>query len=176
MCCRIESHETLCSCMLWIIWKYIVITVNCEKDNMRTCQGDIRFLNESNILYSNTSLTLFQRPTVVIFGPCIVVEIMSRTYIYSRWLQLLAVVVQRTHVLFFLSYGLLRVDLNHLILQSLPTWETENKIYCKQTLLDAGGPKTFWTRELRGDELILVSCFKLVQFTLCLFWSYTLDN
>lgn len=39
--------------------------------------------------------------------------------------------------------------------KSLPTWETENKIYCKQTLLDAGGPKTFWTRELRGDELIL---------------------
>uniref|UniRef100_A0A4W6ESH6 Cellular retinoic acid-binding protein 1 n=1 Tax=Lates calcarifer TaxID=8187 RepID=A0A4W6ESH6_LATCA len=40
--------------------------------------------------------------------------------------------------------------------KSLATWETENKIYCKQTLLSGSGPKTFWSRELRGDELILV--------------------
>lgn len=39
--------------------------------------------------------------------------------------------------------------------KSLPTWETENKIYCKQTLVDGDGPKTYWTRELNGDELIL---------------------
>ncbi|XP_035023596.1 cellular retinoic acid-binding protein 1 [Hippoglossus stenolepis] len=39
--------------------------------------------------------------------------------------------------------------------KSLATWETENKMYCKQTLLSGSGPKTFWSRELRGDELIL---------------------
>ncbi|XP_015253909.1 cellular retinoic acid-binding protein 1a [Cyprinodon tularosa] len=39
--------------------------------------------------------------------------------------------------------------------KSLPTWETENKIYCQQTLVDGDGPKTYWTRELKGDELIL---------------------
>ncbi|XP_053473143.1 cellular retinoic acid-binding protein 1b isoform X2 [Ictalurus furcatus] len=39
--------------------------------------------------------------------------------------------------------------------KSLATWETENKIACRQTLLDGNGPKTYWTRELRGDELIL---------------------
>ncbi|KAG7265335.1 hypothetical protein CRUP_014371 [Coryphaenoides rupestris] len=38
---------------------------------------------------------------------------------------------------------------------SLPIWETENKIHCKQTLVDGVGPKTHWTRELNGDELIL---------------------
>ncbi|CAB1338997.1 unnamed protein product [Coregonus sp. 'balchen'] len=40
--------------------------------------------------------------------------------------------------------------------KSLVTWETESKMYCRQTLLDGNGPRTFWTRELRGDELILV--------------------
>uniref|UniRef100_A0A8P4G6E4 Cellular retinoic acid-binding protein 1 n=1 Tax=Dicentrarchus labrax TaxID=13489 RepID=A0A8P4G6E4_DICLA len=39
--------------------------------------------------------------------------------------------------------------------KSLATWETENKIYCKQTLLSGNGPKTFWSRELKGDELVL---------------------
>uniref|UniRef100_A0A3B3SR73 Cellular retinoic acid binding protein 1 n=1 Tax=Paramormyrops kingsleyae TaxID=1676925 RepID=A0A3B3SR73_9TELE len=39
--------------------------------------------------------------------------------------------------------------------KSLATWETENKIYCKQTLLDGHGPRTYWTRELKGDELVL---------------------
>ncbi|XP_066557800.1 cellular retinoic acid-binding protein 1a [Amia ocellicauda] len=39
--------------------------------------------------------------------------------------------------------------------RSLATWETENKMYCKQTLVGGTGPKTYWTRELRGDELIL---------------------
>uniref|UniRef100_A0A3Q4HXM6 Cellular retinoic acid-binding protein 1 n=1 Tax=Neolamprologus brichardi TaxID=32507 RepID=A0A3Q4HXM6_NEOBR len=39
--------------------------------------------------------------------------------------------------------------------KSLATWETENKIYSKQTLLSGNGPKTFWSRELKGDELIL---------------------
>ena len=43
--------------------------------------------------------------------------------------------------------------------QSLATWETESKMYCRQTLLDGNGPRTFWTRELRGDELILVRTF-----------------
>ncbi|KAI2662454.1 Cellular retinoic acid-binding protein 1 [Labeo rohita] len=38
---------------------------------------------------------------------------------------------------------------------SLVTWETENKMTCRQTLLDGNGPKTYWTRELRGNELIL---------------------
>ncbi|XP_048375653.1 cellular retinoic acid-binding protein 1 isoform X2 [Sphaerodactylus townsendi] len=39
--------------------------------------------------------------------------------------------------------------------RSLATWENENKIYCKQTLLEGEGPKTYWTRELAGEELIL---------------------
>uniref|UniRef100_A0A8C8M409 Cytosolic fatty-acid binding proteins domain-containing protein n=1 Tax=Oncorhynchus tshawytscha TaxID=74940 RepID=A0A8C8M409_ONCTS len=39
--------------------------------------------------------------------------------------------------------------------KSLATWETESKMYCRQTLLDGNGPRTFWTRELMGDELIL---------------------
>lgn len=42
-------------------------------------------------------------------------------------------------------------------LQSFATWESENKIHCKQTLVDGDGPKTFWTRELNGDQLTLVS-------------------
>lgn len=46
--------------------------------------------------------------------------------------------------------------LSSLHLQSFPTWETENKIYCKQTLVDGDGPKTFWSRELLGNELTLV--------------------
>lgn len=41
--------------------------------------------------------------------------------------------------------------------QSLATWENENKIHCTQTLLEGDGPKTYWTRELANDELILVS-------------------
>uniref|UniRef100_A0A672MYY6 Cellular retinoic acid-binding protein 1-like n=1 Tax=Sinocyclocheilus grahami TaxID=75366 RepID=A0A672MYY6_SINGR len=40
--------------------------------------------------------------------------------------------------------------------KSLVTWETENKMTCRQTLVDGNGPKTYWTRELRGNELILV--------------------
>ncbi|XP_068169717.1 cellular retinoic acid-binding protein 1 isoform X2 [Antennarius striatus] len=40
--------------------------------------------------------------------------------------------------------------------KSLATWETDNKIYCKQTLLSGNGPKTFWSRELKGDELVLI--------------------
>ncbi|XP_069898788.1 cellular retinoic acid-binding protein 1 isoform X2 [Dipodomys merriami] len=39
--------------------------------------------------------------------------------------------------------------------KSLPTWENENKIHCTQTLLEGDGPKTYWTRELANDELIL---------------------
>ncbi|XP_069758958.1 cellular retinoic acid-binding protein 1 isoform X1 [Narcine bancroftii] len=39
--------------------------------------------------------------------------------------------------------------------KSLPKWENENKIYCKQTLLNGAGPKTHWTRELVNNELIL---------------------
>ncbi|XP_059916287.1 cellular retinoic acid-binding protein 1a [Gadus macrocephalus] len=39
--------------------------------------------------------------------------------------------------------------------KSLPVWETENKIHCNQTLVDGDGPKTFWTRELNGEELVL---------------------
>ncbi|XP_028306378.1 cellular retinoic acid-binding protein 1a [Gouania willdenowi] len=39
--------------------------------------------------------------------------------------------------------------------KSLPTWESDNKIYCQQTLVEGEGPKTYWTRELNGDELIL---------------------
>lgn len=42
-------------------------------------------------------------------------------------------------------------------LQSLANWESENKIHCKQTLVEGNGPKTYWTRELNGDELTLVS-------------------
>ncbi|XP_075711258.1 cellular retinoic acid-binding protein 1 [Rhinoderma darwinii] len=40
--------------------------------------------------------------------------------------------------------------------KSFPVWEKKNKIYCKQNLVEGTGPKTFWTRELVGDELILV--------------------
>ncbi|XP_058502460.1 cellular retinoic acid-binding protein 1a [Solea solea] len=40
--------------------------------------------------------------------------------------------------------------------KSLATWESENKIHCQQTLVDGPGPKTFWTRELNGDELTLI--------------------
>ncbi|XP_041842257.1 cellular retinoic acid-binding protein 1 [Melanotaenia boesemani] len=40
--------------------------------------------------------------------------------------------------------------------KSLAMWETENKIYCKQTLMSGNGPKTFWSRELKGEELILI--------------------
>ncbi|XP_075875346.1 cellular retinoic acid-binding protein 1-like [Nelusetta ayraudi] len=40
--------------------------------------------------------------------------------------------------------------------KSLATWERENKIHCRQTLLSGNGPKTFWSRELKGDELILI--------------------
>ncbi|CAG5957649.1 unnamed protein product [Menidia menidia] len=39
---------------------------------------------------------------------------------------------------------------------SLATWESENKMCCQQTLVDGNGPKTYWTRELNGDELTLV--------------------
>ncbi|KAI3370603.1 hypothetical protein L3Q82_007171 [Scortum barcoo] len=39
--------------------------------------------------------------------------------------------------------------------KSLATWESENKIHCQQTLVDGDGPKTYWSRELNGDELIL---------------------
>ncbi|KPP76474.1 cellular retinoic acid-binding protein 1-like [Scleropages formosus] len=40
--------------------------------------------------------------------------------------------------------------------KSLATWENENKMYCTQRLLAGDGPKTYWSRELKGDELILV--------------------
>ncbi|XP_030046247.1 cellular retinoic acid-binding protein 1 [Microcaecilia unicolor] len=40
--------------------------------------------------------------------------------------------------------------------KSLATWEHENKIHCKQTLLEGIGPKTYWTRELSNNELILI--------------------
>uniref|UniRef100_A0A1A7Y859 Cellular retinoic acid-binding protein 1 n=1 Tax=Iconisemion striatum TaxID=60296 RepID=A0A1A7Y859_9TELE len=39
--------------------------------------------------------------------------------------------------------------------KSLATWASENKMQCQQTLVDGGGPKTYWTRELNGDDLIL---------------------
>uniref|UniRef100_A0A8D3CXJ0 Cellular retinoic acid-binding protein 1 n=1 Tax=Scophthalmus maximus TaxID=52904 RepID=A0A8D3CXJ0_SCOMX len=51
--------------------------------------------------------------------------------------------------------------------KSLATWESENKIHCQQTLVDGHGPKTFWTRELNGDELTLVSAQRLIC-TVCL--------
>ncbi|TFK00431.1 C5a anaphylatoxin chemotactic receptor 1-like [Platysternon megacephalum] len=53
--------------------------------------------------------------------------------------------------------------------RSLATWENENKIYCKQTLIEGEGPKTYWTRELANDELILtfgaddVVCTRIYQ-------------
>ncbi|XP_020778864.1 cellular retinoic acid-binding protein 1a [Boleophthalmus pectinirostris] len=40
--------------------------------------------------------------------------------------------------------------------KSLASWESENKIYCRQTLVEGDGPKTFWSRELNGDELTLI--------------------
>ncbi|XP_041725051.1 cellular retinoic acid-binding protein 1 [Coregonus clupeaformis] len=39
--------------------------------------------------------------------------------------------------------------------KSLAIWEAENKMVCMQKLVDGDGPKTYWTRELLGDELIL---------------------
>lgn len=53
-------------------------------------------------------------------------------------------------------------DINLFSVQSLATWESENKIYCQQTLVDGDGPKTYWTRELNGDELTLVSTHQRV--------------
>lgn len=50
-------------------------------------------------------------------------------------------------------------------LQSLATWENENKIYCKQTLIEGDGPKTYWTRELANDELILVRTLNCTLLT-----------
>ncbi|XP_077567256.1 cellular retinoic acid-binding protein 1a [Stigmatopora nigra] len=40
--------------------------------------------------------------------------------------------------------------------KSLVTWASENKLTCQQTLVDGDGPKTFWTRELNGEELTLI--------------------
>uniref|UniRef100_A0A8C6WLG6 Cellular retinoic acid-binding protein 1 n=1 Tax=Neogobius melanostomus TaxID=47308 RepID=A0A8C6WLG6_9GOBI len=40
--------------------------------------------------------------------------------------------------------------------RSLATWETPDKIYCSQALVSGSGPKTYWSRELRGDELVLI--------------------
>lgn len=63
----------------------------------------------------------------------------------------------KTHLAnFFYPHTNLPTLMSH-PLQSLATWETENKIHCQQTLVDGDGPKTYWTRELNGDELILVS-------------------
>lgn len=64
---------------------------------------------------------------------------------------------KQTLVSILVTYCLDYYDLIIVFLQSLATWETENKIYCKQTLLSSNGPKTFWSRELKGDELELVS-------------------
>lgn len=47
----------------------------------------------------------------------------------------------------------------------MATWENENKIHCAQTLLEGDGPKTYWTRELANDELILVRSGPLNQAT-----------
>ncbi|KAJ1181787.1 hypothetical protein NDU88_006986 [Pleurodeles waltl] len=58
--------------------------------------------------------------------------------------------------------------------KSLATWETENKIYCKQTLVEGTGPKTYWSRELVNDELILtfgaddVVCTRIYIFPMLL--------
>ncbi|ELK18357.1 Cellular retinoic acid-binding protein 1 [Pteropus alecto] len=49
--------------------------------------------------------------------------------------------------------------------RSLPTWENENKIHCTQTLLEGDGPKTYWTRELANDELIL-GCSEQTELSL----------
>ncbi|KAM8883946.1 cellular retinoic acid-binding protein 2b [Synchiropus splendidus] len=39
---------------------------------------------------------------------------------------------------------------------SVPTWETDSKIRCEQTLQKGEGPKTSWTREVTNDgEMIL---------------------
>lgn len=54
-----------------------------------------------------------------------------------------------------------RLPLDCNCLQSLATWETENKMTCRQTLVDGNGPKTYWTRELKGNELILVRTFTI---------------
>lgn len=59
----------------------------------------------------------------------------------------------------------------------MATWENENKIYCKQTLIEGDGPKTYWTRELANDELILVrtsnptiACTVLTAFCCYVAW------
>ncbi|XP_057350715.1 cellular retinoic acid-binding protein 1 isoform X1 [Manis pentadactyla] len=49
--------------------------------------------------------------------------------------------------------------------RSLATWENENKIHCTQTLLEGDGPKTYWTRELANDELILTKLFLQKPFS-----------
>lgn len=62
----------------------------------------------------------------------------------------------------------------------MATWENENKIYCKQTLIEGDGPKTYWTRELANDELILVrtsnptnACTVLTAFCCYVAWLTT---
>ncbi|XP_068188757.1 cellular retinoic acid-binding protein 2b [Antennarius striatus] len=40
---------------------------------------------------------------------------------------------------------------------SFPTWETDRKIVCEQTLQKGDGPKTSWSRELTNDGRMILT-------------------
>ncbi|XP_068927503.1 cellular retinoic acid-binding protein 1 isoform X2 [Petaurus breviceps papuanus] len=66
-----------------------------------------------------------------------------------------ATTVRTTEINFKVGEGFDEETVDGRKCRSLPTWENENKIYCTQTLVEGDGPKTYWTRELANDELIL---------------------
>ncbi|XP_043843545.1 cellular retinoic acid-binding protein 1 [Dromiciops gliroides] len=66
-----------------------------------------------------------------------------------------ATTVRTTEINFKVGEGFDEETVDGRKCRSLPTWENENKIYCTQTLVEGSGPKTYWTRELANDELIL---------------------
>ncbi|XP_077364034.1 cellular retinoic acid-binding protein 2b [Festucalex cinctus] len=64
--------------------------------------------------------------------------------------------IRTTHVSFTVGQSFNETTVDGRPCTSFPTWESENKISCEQTLQKGEGPKTGWTRELTNDgELIL---------------------
>ncbi|XP_054620355.1 cellular retinoic acid-binding protein 2b [Dunckerocampus dactyliophorus] len=64
--------------------------------------------------------------------------------------------IRTTHVSFTVGHSFNETTVDGCPCTSFPTWESERKISCVQTLQKGEGPKTAWTRELTNDgELIL---------------------
>ncbi|XP_037120389.1 cellular retinoic acid-binding protein 2b isoform X2 [Syngnathus acus] len=64
--------------------------------------------------------------------------------------------IRTTHVSFTVGQSFHETTVDGRPCTSFPTWESESKISCEQTLQKGEGPKTAWTRELTNDgELIL---------------------